>query len=141
VHVAEGSLKQEVYIYACRDAVVYVDSKVKNVRIDTCRDIIVFVHSTLSGIEVVNCKKVKIQVQNSVPSVAIDKTDGIVVGLSFASRGAQIVTSKSSEMNVTFPVADGADADWVEQPIPEQFCSRISAEGKLSTTVSELYSS
>jgi adenylyl cyclase-associated protein len=141
VHVTEGSMKQEVYVFACRDAVVYIDSKVKNVRIDTCRDVVIFVHSALSGIEVVNCKKVKIQVQNSVPSVAIDKTDGIVVGLSFASRSAQLVTSKSSEMNVTFPVSEEAEADWVEQPIPEQFCSHITPAGKLTTTVSELYSS
>lgn len=139
VHVADGTMKQEVYVYACRDAVVYIDSKIKNVRIDTCRDIIVFVHSALSGIEVVNCKKVKIQVQHSVPSLAIDKTDGILVGLSFASREAQLVTSKSSEMNVTFPVSDAEDAEWVEQPIPEQFCSKITAAGKLVTTVSELY--
>ena len=133
-------MKQEVYVYACRDAVVYIDTKVKNVRIDTCRDLIVVVHSALSGVEVVNCKKVKIQVQNSVPSFAIDKTDGIVVGLSFASRAAQLVTSKSSEMNVTFPVSEAEDAEWVEQPIPEQFCSTITPAGKITTTVSELYS-
>lgn len=141
MHVTEGTIRQEVYIFACRDAVVYVDSKVKNVRIDTCRDVIVVVHSALSGIEVVNSKKIKIQVQHSVPSLAIDKTDGILVGLSFASREAQLVTSKSSEMNVTFPVSAAEDAEWVEQPIPEQFCSKISAAGKLTTTVSELYSS
>jgi hypothetical protein len=53
------------------------------------------------------------QVIKSVPSIAIDKTDGILVGVPFACRGAQFVTSKSSEMNVTFPTSDKEDADWV----------------------------
>ena len=88
------------------------------VRIDTCRDLIVFVDSALSGVEIVNCKKVKIQVAKTLPSVAIDKTDGIVVGLSYASRSiTQMVTSKSSEMNVTFPVSEAEDADWVSRAV------------------------
>lgn len=73
------------------------------------------------------------------PSVAIDKTDGIVVGLAWPCRDAQIVTSKSSEMNVTFPVSEAEDADWVELPIPEQFVTKIGKDGKLSSSVSELY--
>jgi adenylyl cyclase-associated protein len=80
--------------------------QVKGVRIDTCRDTTVVVDACLSGVEVVNSKKLKIQVKKQLPSVAIDKTDGIVVGLAWDSRSAQIVTSKSSEMNVTFPVSE-----------------------------------
>ena len=44
-------------------------------------------------------------------------------------------------MNVTFPVSEAEDAEWVEQPIPEQFVSTIQTNGKLKTTVSELYTS
>lgn len=88
----------------------------KGVRVDSCRDLILFVDSALSGIEVVNSKKIKVQVVKSVPSIAIDKTDGILVGVPYACRGAQFVTSKSSEMNVTFPASDKEDADWVRAP-------------------------
>lgn len=80
-----------------------------------------------------------LQVKQACPSVAIDKTDGIVVGLAWACRDAQIVTSKSSEMNVTFPVGESEDADWVEMPIPEQFVTRITKDNKLNSSVSELY--
>ena len=41
---------------------------------------------------------------------------------------------------MTFPVSEAADADWLEQPIPEQFVSTLRPDGKLSTGVSELYS-
>lgn len=83
----------------------------------------------------------KMQIKDRVPSVAIDKTDGCLIGLPWSSRDAQITTSKSSEMNVTFPSSEAVDADWLEAPIPEQFVSSIAANGKVITTVSELYSS
>lgn len=58
----------------------------------------VIVDELLSSLEVVNCHSVKVQVRNKVPTVAIDKTDGIVVILSKESMGVSFVTSKSSEM-------------------------------------------
>ena len=61
----------------------------------------------------VNCQRLQVQVKGIVPAVAIDKTDGCQVFLSYVSRGTKIVTSKSSELNVSFPVSDAADADWV----------------------------
>lgn len=142
LHISEGvTIKHKVYIYACKDAVIFVDAKCTNVIIDNCRNVTVVVDSLLSGVEVVNCKKTKIQCNKMLPSVAIDKTDGCTVGLAWACRSAQIVTSKSSDMNVTFPVSEAEDADWIEQPIPEQFMSTITAENKVTTRVSELYSS
>ncbi len=63
--------------------------------------------------QMVNCQRMQVQVKGVVPAVAIDKTDGCQVYLSYVSRGAQIVTSKSSELNVSFPNSDAADADWV----------------------------
>ena len=80
----------------------------------------------------------KVQCKGQVPSVAIDKTDGCVVYLSEEAKGAQIVTSKSSEMNVSFP-KPGTD-EWMEVPIPEQFVNKIQPDGTLTSEVSELYS-
>lgn len=41
------------------------------------------------------------------PTISIQKTDGCQVYLSKESMGAEIVTSKSSEMNVLVPKGDG----------------------------------
>ena len=41
------------------------------------------------------------------PSVSIDKTDGCIIYLSNECLDAEIVTAKSSEMNVSVPQADG----------------------------------
>ena len=43
-------------------------------------------------------------------------------------------------MNVTFPESEAPDAEWVEQPIPEQFVSVVLPSGKLQSGVSDLYS-
>lgn len=42
-----------------------------------------------------------------VPTISIDKTDGCMVYLSNQSLDAEIVTAKSSEMNVLIPAGDG----------------------------------
>ena len=68
--------------------------------------------------QIVNCKGLQVQVKGSVPSVAIDKTDGCQVYLSYASTGAQIVTSKSSELNVSFPQSEDPEAEWVRRHPP-----------------------
>lgn len=58
----------------------------------------VLVDDLLSSLEVVNCQRVKVQVKSKVPTVAIDKTDGIVVILPQCSLDTSFTTSKSSEM-------------------------------------------
>jgi Adenylate cyclase associated (CAP) C terminal len=47
------------------------------------------------------------QVLVKVPTVSIDKTDGCMVYLSQESVSAQIVTAKSSEMNILVPDGTG----------------------------------
>ena len=137
--INDANMKQDLYIYACKDCVIDITCKVKGVRLDQCTNVTVLLSAALSGVEIVNSKRMKIQAREKLPSVAIDKTDGILVGLTWAARDAVLTTSKSSEMNVTFPVSDKEDADWVEQPVPEQFVSSINKEGKVITTVSDLY--
>jgi adenylyl cyclase-associated protein len=141
LNIADANMKQDIYIYGCKDCAIDISCKVKGVRIDQCTNVTVLLSAALSGVEIVNSKRMKIQAREKLPSVAIDKTDGILVGLAWPARDAVLTTSKSSEMNVTFPVSEAADADWVEQPVPEQFVSHVTKEGKVVTTVSELYTS
>ena len=43
----------------------------------------------------------------TLPTVTIDKTDGCQLYLSEASKNCEIVTSKTSELNVLLPKSDG----------------------------------
>ena len=71
-------------------------------------------------------------------TVAIDKTDGCTV---YFPRSVietlELRTSKCSDLNVSFPSKDD-EQEWLEKPIPEQYCHRIVDEG-VKTTVADLY--
>ena len=69
----------------------------------------------------------------NVPTVAIEKTDGAMVYLSPDSLGVEIITAKSSEMNILIP---GPDGEFIEQAVPEQFKTLVK-NGKLSTSCTE----
>ncbi len=47
------------------------------------------------------------KVLGNVPTISIDKTDGCQMYLSDKSLGVEIVSSKSSEMNVLVPKGNG----------------------------------
>ena len=63
----------------------------------------------LATVELVNCSGAQIQVLGKVPTISIDKTDGAQVYLSKDSLDAQIVSAKSSEMNILVPSGDNGD--------------------------------
>ena len=69
----------------------------------------VVVTDVIATLEIVNCQSVQVQILGTVSTVSIDKTDGCQVYLSKASLGAEIVTAKSSEMNVSIPVINAED--------------------------------
>ena len=50
------------------------------------------------------------------------------------AKAAEIVTSKSSEMNILIPDASG---EFIEYPVPEQF-KTVFKDGKLQTTISDI---
>jgi len=72
------------------------------------------------------------QVTESVPTISVEKTDGCQMYLCKGTT-PEIITAKSSEMNVVIPTND---EDYVEKPIPEQFKTTINGT-KLATLPSE----
>lgn len=52
-----------------------------------------------------------------VPTIQIDKSDGVQIYLSKESLGCEIFSAKSSEMNVSVPSADGdfvSAIEWID---------------------------
>jgi adenylyl cyclase-associated protein len=130
------STKQQCYIFGCIGATIQINGKCKSLVIDSCKKSKVLFDSAISSCELVNCQRMQVQVKGTVPSIAIDKTDGCLTYLSEESMKTQFVTSKSSEMNVAFPDKSG---EMQETPIPEQFVHMVQDNGKVSSDVSELY--
>ncbi|KAL7539922.1 hypothetical protein ACHAXR_010285 [Thalassiosira sp. AJA248-18] len=128
--------KEQVYIYKCENVTIQITGKLKSVVLDSCTKVGVVFDTAISACEVVNCKSVQVQATNLCPTFSIDKTDGIVVHLSNEGVGtSSFVTSKSSEMNVSWADKDG---EIKEAPIPEQFMHKL-VNGSVTSQVSDLY--
>jgi len=132
LEINEIEVNQSVYVYKCQGSTIKVNGKCNNIIIDGCKKTAVVFESVVSSVEFINCQSVQMQVLGKVPTISVDKTDGCQMYLNQESVGAEIVTAKSSEMNVMIPSGD----EFVEQPVPEQFKTVISGS-KLVTTATE----
>lgn len=130
--IEETKTNQSVYVFKCEGSTIKVSGKCNNIIIDSCKKCAVVFDSVVSSCEFINCQSVQMQVLGSVPTISVDKTDGCQMYLSKDSLQTEIITAKSSEMNVLIPKGE----DFVEQPIPEQFKTTMIG-GKLSTSATE----
>nr|CCA23430.1 adenylyl cyclaseassociated protein putative [Albugo laibachii Nc14] len=138
--ISDTHLGQKVYIFGCIDATIVMEGKVNTITLDSCKNTKLLFDDVVSSFEIINGKNIQAQCKGIVPSVAIDKTDGCMVYVSWEGRDVNFITSKSSEMNVSLPSGPGSD-EMIERPLPEQFIHRISKELSISSEVSDLYSS
>jgi adenylyl cyclase-associated protein len=122
--------KHTVYLYKNDNTVVNVKGqKINSICIDSCNKTGVVFNNCIAVVEVINCNGVEIQCQGKVPAFAIDKCSSIQVILSKECLDAEIVTSKSDQVNILIP---GPDGDLIELAVPEQYKTTI-ADGKLTT--------
>lgn len=117
----EANIKQTVYVYKCERSTLVVKGKTNAITVDGCKKFAIVFDSCMATFDMVNCASIQVQVINSVPTISIDKTDGAMVYLSATSLETQIVSAKSSEMNVLVPGPEGGDM--IETPLPEQYKS------------------
>ncbi|XP_062342505.1 adenylyl cyclase-associated protein 1 [Osmerus eperlanus] len=132
--ISDTELKQVVYAFKCNHSTLQVKGKINSIIIDNCKKLGLVFDDVVGIVEVINCRDVKIQVLGKVPTISINKTDGCHVYLSADSLACEIVSAKSSEMNVLVP---GKDGDFTEMPVPEQF-KTIWDGKKLVTTATEI---
>lgn len=132
--IGDTEMKQTVYIYKCENCTIQIKGKVNAITLDSCKKSAVVFDEAIASLDVINCQSVQAQMMVKVPTVSIDKTDGCMVYLSQDSLNTQIVTAKSSEMNILIPDGSG---DFKEFAVPEQFRSFWDGK-KLMTEVSDM---
>lgn len=116
--IDDTNMKQTVYVYQCKNSAIMVKGKVNSIILDSCKKVGIAFDDVVASLEFINCQSVQGQVIGKMPTVSIDKTDGCLIYLSKDALNTEIVTAKSSEMNILVPVGDG---DYKEFPLPEQF--------------------
>ncbi|RKP26766.1 adenylate cyclase associated N terminal-domain-containing protein [Syncephalis pseudoplumigaleata] len=119
-----------VYIFQCTNATITVKGKAAAVTIDHCRKSGIVVDSVMSNLEVIAGQSVQLQVSGHVETIVVDNTDSAQIYISPESMGVQLLTSKSTSVNVLF--AEKSSDDYTEKAIPEQFLSKI-VNGKVVT--------
>uniref|UniRef100_A0A8C1YME0 Cyclase associated actin cytoskeleton regulatory protein 2 n=1 Tax=Cyprinus carpio TaxID=7962 RepID=A0A8C1YME0_CYPCA len=116
--IEETELRQVVYVFSCSNSTLQIKGKVNSIIVDNCKKLGLVFDSVVGIVEVINSRDIQLQVMGKVPTISINKTEGCHVYLSKDSLDCEIVSAKSSEMNVLVP--EGED-DYREFPIPEQF--------------------
>ncbi|KAK2830622.1 hypothetical protein Q5P01_018553 [Channa striata] len=132
--ISNTELKQVVYAYKCNKSMLQVKGKINSITLDNCKKTGLVFEDAVGIVEVINCKDVKVQVMGKVPTISINKTDGCHVYLSKDSLSCDIISAKSSEMNILVPQKDG---EFTELPVPEQFKTVWDGQ-KLVTTATEI---
>lgn len=132
--VDNAEMNNVVYMYKCIDSTLVVKGKLNSVIVDSCKKSSIVFDSLVSSIEFINCQSVQMQVLGKVPTISVDKTDGCQMYLSPESLEVEIISSKSSEMNVMVPKGNG---DYSEYPVPEQYKTTVVPGKGLSTIIVE----
>ncbi|XP_063168535.1 adenylyl cyclase-associated protein 1 [Candoia aspera] len=132
--ISDTELKQVAYVYKCVNSTLRVKGKINSITLDNCKKLGLVFDDVVGIVEIINSRDTQIQVMGKVPTISINKTDGCQVYLSKNSLDCEIVSAKSSEMNVLVPTDNG---DFNEFPIPEQFKTQWNGQ-KLVTTVTEI---
>ncbi|NXY73823.1 CAP2 protein, partial [Glareola pratincola] len=110
-------LKQVAYIFKCNKSTLQIKGKINSITIDNCKKFGLVFDNVVGIVEVINSSNIQIQVMGKVPTISINKTEGCHIYLSEESLDCEIVSAKSSEMNILIP----QDGDYKEFPVPEQF--------------------
>nr|CAH8841222.1 unnamed protein product [Trichobilharzia regenti] len=126
LQIVATEAKQTVCIYKCNECTIQIKGKINSIMLDSCKKTGVVFDHLISSIDVVNCQSVQIQCLGQLATVNIDKTDGCQVYLSADSKFADVITAKSSEINILVP--KGND-DYEEYPVPEQFKTNFTGKG------------
>eukprot|EP01080_Neovahlkampfia_damariscottae_P006987 gene6987-11153_t len=127
------SVKQAVYITKVDNSLITIKGKFNSVFMDNCHKSVLVFDTVVAACELVNCQSAKIHVNGTIPTIMVDKTDGLNIFLNESTLDTTLITSKSSEMNVSIPIGND---DFKEYPVPEQYVTVYDkANKKLDTQV------
>jgi len=107
----------------CTDSVLTVTGKTNAITLDGCKKMALVFDSVVAGVELINCTSCKVQVKNLAMTFSVDKCSGTQLILNKESLAAEIISAKSSELNIIVPGANEGD-EFKEFAIPEQFVSK-----------------
>ncbi|KAJ3271248.1 F-actin-capping protein subunit alpha [Terramyces sp. JEL0728] len=116
--IDQTEIRHTVYIYNCQNSTIKVLGKVNAISIDNCKKVGLLAENIVATLDAVNCQRLQIQITGKCPTTVVDKTDGLQLYLSKECLDIEILSAKSSEMNILIPSENG---EFTEKPVSEQF--------------------
>ncbi|KAM0753887.1 hypothetical protein T439DRAFT_166355 [Meredithblackwellia eburnea MCA 4105] len=136
IEISNTEISQTVDIFNVKSSVIKINGKVNAISMVNSTKVQILLDSTVSSLAISASPSFTVQILGKVPTILIDGTDGGQVYLSRESLDVEIITAKSSAINVSLPV-DGEEAGvFEEKAVPEQL-KTVVKNGKLVTTVVE----
>lgn len=129
----EVSLNHSVYIYNCKNSTVRVHGKFNAVTLDGCNKTGLVLDTLVSAVELVKSNSFALQILDKCPTILCDSCDSGQIYLATSGLECEILTSKSSSINVNVP---GDQGDFEEQAVPEML-KHVVVGGKLTTSIVE----
>ena len=137
IEITIEKMNQTVFISSCKKTVIHVDSKCNNIIIQNCEAVEIYFQTVIASLEVIHSKGIKLFCSIHIPTVTIDSVDKILIALPATSLDTQILSCRSTEMNVRWPDSSSSEG-FIERPLPQQFTHRIT-DKIISTVPAMLY--
>lgn len=128
----DAEINHSILISRCKNTTIRINGKANAISIDNSEKTSIVIDSLVSSVDVIKCPKFALQVVGTLPTLLLDQVDGATVYLSKDSQNTEILSSKSSSVNINLPTED----DYVENPVPEQIRTYIK-DGKLVSEIVE----
>jgi len=129
--VVKPSLSDGIYIGSCKNAVIKIEGKFKNLTINNAEKTGVVFETAVVHTEIVRCKQCQIQVTQKCPLFQIDKSERCQLYLTKDCLESKLVCASSTSTNVYFP-GKTEDDDMVEIALPEQLEISFDKDATLS---------
>ncbi|TYJ58648.1 hypothetical protein B9479_000484 [Cryptococcus floricola] len=135
IKIENTELHHTVHIFGCKDSVVQISGKINAISMVGCKKTAIVLESAVSSLSITSSPSFEVQITGTIPTIQIDTTDSGSIYLSKECMNTvEIVTSKTSSINISVPTGD--QGDFEEKPVPEQMKSRV-VNGKLVTEIVE----
>lgn len=128
----DAEINHSILISRCKNTTIRINGKANAISIDNSEKTSIVIDSLVSSIDVIKCPRFAVQVIGTLPTLLLDQVDGATIYLSKDSLNTEILSSKSSSVNINLPAED----DYVENPIPEQIRTYVK-DGKLVSEIVE----
>ena len=123
--INDVELNSSIFVEQCKNTEFIINKKCKSITFNNCLQSTLIFNKVISTVEIINSKNIIIYCLDSAPGINIDNCFSVKIYLA-KERNVDIITSKSSDVNITYIQDDGSYAK--DTPITTQFITQYDYE-------------